>query len=82
MHAVHAEHTFPLPAFMLQVKNVAGELIFNYLRHNGHWETAAAVGRDVLGGAVEVSSHEVTDMQMQQVRTVWCGVCGAVARVK
>lgn len=31
-----------------------GELIFDYLKHHGHWQTAHAVNRDVLGGSMEV----------------------------
>jgi hypothetical protein len=40
---------------LLQCQDVVGQLVFDYLCQYGHWETAAAVGRDVLGGAVEVS---------------------------
>ena len=35
-------------------QDVLGELVFEYLKHHGHWESAAAVARDVLGGASEV----------------------------
>ena len=38
-----------------------GELVYGYLQHHGHWETAAAVGRDVLGGAVSVSQADIAD---------------------
>lgn len=36
-------------------QDVLGELVFHYLSHHGHWETATAVARDVLGGCVDVS---------------------------
>lgn len=35
-------------------QDVLGELVFEYLKHHGHWEAAAAVARDVLGGGSEV----------------------------
>jgi Ran-binding protein 9/10 len=35
-------------------QDVVGELVFEYLKHHGHWESAAAVAKDVLGGASEV----------------------------
>ena len=38
-----------------------GELVFGYLQHHGYWETAAAVARDVLGGAAIVSQADVAD---------------------
>ena len=37
-------------------QDVLGELVFEYLKHHGHWESAAAVARDVLGGSAEVSA--------------------------
>ncbi|KAL4429173.1 hypothetical protein ABPG77_010152 [Micractinium sp. CCAP 211/92] len=49
-----------------KVQNVIGELVFGYLRHHGHWDTAAAVARDVLGGAVAVEQQDVADMQMRK----------------
>ena len=44
-----------------QAGSLMGELVFGYLQHHGHWETAAAVGRDVLGGAVSVSQADIAD---------------------
>lgn len=35
-------------------QDLVGELVFEYLTHHGHWDTAAAVAKDVLGGAVTV----------------------------
>lgn len=52
------------PAYMLQGRSITGELVFGYLAHQGHWDTAAAVARDVLGGAVAVSQQDVQDMQV------------------
>ncbi|KAL4443421.1 hypothetical protein ABPG75_011158 [Micractinium tetrahymenae] len=49
-----------------KVQNVIGELVFGYLRHHGHWDTAAAVARDLLGGAVSVEQQDVADMQMRK----------------
>lgn len=34
--------------------DVIGELVFGYLMHHGHWESATAVAKDVLGGGAEV----------------------------
>jgi hypothetical protein len=42
--------------------------VFGYLQHHGYWDSAAAVARDVLGGAVAVSPQDVQDMQV--------GCCG------
>ena len=57
--------TIPVPGLnplvALQAGSLLGELVFGYLQHHGHWETAAAVGRDVLGGAVSVSQADVAD---------------------
>ncbi|PSC72505.1 Ran-binding 10 [Micractinium conductrix] len=47
-------------------QSVIGELVFGYLRHQGHWDTAAAVARDVLGGGVAVSAQEVEEMQLRR----------------
>ena len=47
-----------------QGRSITGELVFGYLAHQGHWDTAAAVARDVLGGAVAVSQQDVQDMQV------------------
>ncbi|GAB4824065.1 hypothetical protein N2152v2_011111 [Parachlorella kessleri] len=55
-----------LPASKGQSSDLVGQLVFDYLCHYGHWETAAAVGRDVLGGAVEVSQQAVEEMQKRQ----------------
>lgn len=38
-------------------QDVVGELVFNYLTHHGHWDTAASVARDVLGGTTSVPTH-------------------------
>ncbi|KAK9834310.1 hypothetical protein WJX81_005519 [Elliptochloris bilobata] len=46
--------------------SLLGELVFGYLQHHGHWETAAAVGRDVLGGAVSVSQADIADARSRQ----------------
>ena len=35
-------------------QDVVGELVFRYLTHHGHWESAAAVARDMLGGGAAV----------------------------
>jgi hypothetical protein len=48
----------------LQGQHAAGELVFGYLQHHGYWDSAAAVARDVLGGAVAVSPQDVQDMQV------------------
>lgn len=42
---------------------MTGELVFGYLQHHGYWDTAAAVARDVLGGAAAVSQQDVQNMQ-------------------
>lgn len=55
----------------LQGQSVIGELVFGYLRHQGHWDTAAAVARDVLGGGVAVSAQEVEEMQVSNLLTVY-----------
>ncbi|PRW56754.1 Ran-binding 10 [Chlorella sorokiniana] len=47
-------------------RSITGELVFGYLAHQGHWDTAAAVARDVLGGTVAVAQQDVQDMQMRQ----------------
>ncbi|KAI3427988.1 hypothetical protein D9Q98_006376 [Chlorella vulgaris] len=47
-------------------QNVTGELVFGYLQHHGYWDTAAAVARDVLGGAAAVSQQDVQNMQVRQ----------------
>ncbi|EFN58155.1 hypothetical protein CHLNCDRAFT_34313, partial [Chlorella variabilis] len=47
-------------------QNVIGELVFGYLQHHGHWDTAAAVARDVLGGSAAVRQQDVQDMQVRQ----------------
>lgn len=53
-------HSCPLP----QGRSITGELVFGYLAHQGHWDTAAAVARDVLGGTVAVAQQDVQDMQV------------------
>lgn len=40
-----------------------GMLLFDYLVHEGHWDTATKVAQDILLGRVEVS---------QQVSPDWC----------
>ena len=53
-----------------QSSDLVGQLVFDYLCHYGHWETAAAVGRDVLGGAVEVRFCCTRQQTKQAVRVV------------
>ena len=53
-----------LPGALPQGQNVIGELVFGYLQHHGHWDTAAAVARDVLGGSAAVRQQDVQDMQV------------------
>lgn len=55
---------------MLQGRSITGELVFGYLAHQGHWDTAAAVARDVLGGTVAVAQQDVQDMQVRLL-AVW-----------
>ena len=47
----------------LQDGDPMGMLLFDYLVHEGHWDTATKVAQDILLGRVEVS---------QQVSPVWC----------
>jgi hypothetical protein len=66
-----------------QSPSLVGELVFGYLRHHGHWDSAAAVARDVLGGAVAVSPRDVQDMRVGRraaraaLGTLWllCTLC-------
>lgn len=40
---------------------LVGTLIFNHMALNGHWCTAAAVARDLLGSSVAVAAEDVQD---------------------
>ena len=42
-----------------------GQIIFRHLALHGHWGTAAAVGRDLLGGTVAVAPNEVADFALR-----------------
>ena len=43
-----------VPQASKRSEDVVGHLVFEYLKHHGHWDSAAAVSKDVLGGATEV----------------------------
>lgn len=65
--------TLPL---LPQGRSITGELVFGYLAHQGHWDTAAAVARDVLGGTVAVAQQDVQDMQVGWQLALQRGCCG------
>lgn len=52
----------PLPCKKAQdTSALVGTLIFNHMALNGHWCTAAAVARDLLGSSVAVAAEDVQD---------------------
>ena len=46
----------------MQAGSLMGELVFNYLLHEGRLDSAAAVARDILGDVVQVRAwHSLTN---------------------
>ena len=43
-----------------------GELLFGYMLHNGYWETAAAVARDMLEGTVQVQPKDIQEVKLRK----------------
>lgn len=49
----------------MQVGSLMGELLFGYMVHNGYWETAAAIGRDMLDGTVQVQPKDIQEVKLR-----------------
>jgi Ran-binding protein 9/10 len=45
--------------------SIIGEILFDYLKHHGYWESASAVARDILGGTVQVPMDEINLAALQ-----------------
>ena len=49
----------------VQVGSLMGELLFGYMVHNGYWDTAAAVARDMLEGTVQVQPKDIQEVKLR-----------------
>lgn len=71
VEAIKQEAINKLHSHILSVKlpgqrsNIVGELIFDYLKQNGYWQTAIAVGNDVLDGRKQVSKEDMHQAEVQ-----------------